>query len=75
MTGATYKKTLHNFKKKSKSTPVKSPGVYTVVRSRGSHIFQIFSSQIAVSLSALRAGRQEDFWYSFLVEAESTQGP
>jgi hypothetical protein len=46
-----------------------------VVRRRGSNIFQTIDSQMAVRLSVPRAGRplpQEDSWYSFLLEAEST---
>jgi hypothetical protein len=48
---------------------------YWVERSRGFHIFKTTGSQIEVRLSALRADRplsQEDCWYSFLLEAEST---
>jgi hypothetical protein len=40
--------------------------VHMVVRRRGSHIFQTIGSQMAVRLSALRAGRplpHEDSWY------------
>jgi hypothetical protein len=52
---------------------------HMVVRRRGSHIYYTVGSQMAVRLSALRAGRppftpQEDFWYSFLLEAESIPG-
>jgi hypothetical protein len=46
------------------------------VRRRGFHIFYTVGSQKAVRLSALRAGRplpQEDPWYSFLLEAESSR--
>jgi hypothetical protein len=45
------------------------------VRDRGSHIFHTIGSQMALKLSALRAGRpyppppQEDSWYSFLLDA------
>jgi hypothetical protein len=43
------------------------------MRCRGSHIFWIISSQMAVRLSALRTwlpfNPQEDSWYSFLLEA------
>jgi hypothetical protein len=47
------------------------------VRCRGSQIFYTIGSQMAEILTALRAGRspyapQEDSWYSFLLEAEST---
>jgi hypothetical protein len=45
-----------------------------VVRRRGSHIFYTAGSQMAMRLSALRTGRPEDSWYSFLLEAESTPG-
>jgi hypothetical protein len=40
--------------------------------------FEICGSQMAARLSALRTARfypQEDSWYSFLLEAESTPGP
>jgi hypothetical protein len=46
-----------------------------VVRRRGSQIFYTIGSQMAVSLSALRAVYdQEDPWYSFLLEGDSTPG-
>jgi hypothetical protein len=43
-------------------------------------MFETIGSQMAVMLSALRAGWprftcQEDSWYSFLLEAESTSEP
>jgi hypothetical protein len=45
------------------------------VRGRGSHIFYKIGSQMAVSLSVLRAREpftpQENSWYSYLLEAES----
>jgi hypothetical protein len=48
------------------------------MRRRDSHIFLTIASQMAVRLSALCAGRpyaEEDSWYSFLLETESTPGP
>jgi hypothetical protein len=52
-------------------------GPYGCERLRLSH-FQTFGSQMHAKLSAIRAGRflpQEDLWYSFLLEAESSPGP
>jgi hypothetical protein len=49
-----------------------------VVRRRDSRIFYTVGSQMAVTLSALRAGRplpQEDSSYSFVLESELTRGP
>jgi hypothetical protein len=46
---------------------------HRIVISGVSHIFLTTGSQMAVRLSALHADRpllQEDFWYSFLLEAE-----
>jgi hypothetical protein len=52
---------------------------HRVVRRRDSHIFYTIGSQMAVRSSALRAGRplspRKIFWYSFLLEAESTPWP
>jgi hypothetical protein len=48
-----------------------------VMKRRGSHIFWTIGSQMAVRLSASQPAAlypQEDFWYSFLLEAESTPG-
>jgi hypothetical protein len=48
-----------------------------VINSKGKGI-PTFGSQMAARLSAMRAGRflsQENSWYSFLLEAESTPGP
>jgi hypothetical protein len=50
---------------------------YSIIET-SSHIFYTFDSQMTVRLSALRAGRslpQEDPWYLFLLESESTPGP
>jgi hypothetical protein len=44
---------------------------HRIVRRRGSHIFYTIGSQMAVR-SAFYP--QEDSWYSFLLEAESTPG-
>jgi hypothetical protein len=41
----------------SKVTPVQAVEALRVVRGWGSHIFQTFGTQMAASLSALRAGR------------------
>jgi hypothetical protein len=52
-----------------------------IVRSWESHIFYTLSSQMVVSFLVLHAGQapphsppKKDSWYSFLLEAESTQG-
>jgi hypothetical protein len=54
-------------------------GAHRVVRRSGSHSILTIGTQMAVRLSALRAGRplppQESSWYSFLLEAESIPGP
>jgi hypothetical protein len=52
---------------------------HRVVKRRGPHIFWTIDSHMTARLSALRASRppftpQEDSWYSFLLEAESTPG-
>jgi hypothetical protein len=64
------------FRMKGKKVAVEA---HRVVTRRGSYICYTIGSQIAVSLSALRAGRplsaQEDTWYSFVLEAESTPVP
>jgi hypothetical protein len=63
--------------KEGKAIPVTGRQAHRVVRRRGCHIFQTVGSQMAVR-SALRAGHplplQEDSWYPFLLEAESTPG-
>jgi hypothetical protein len=65
---------------KGKAIPVRGrEGPYGCGTSKLPHFLYTVSSQMAVRLSALRAGRplppQEDSWYSFLLEAESTPGP
>jgi hypothetical protein len=64
---------------KGTAVPVQAVEALRVVRGWVSHNFQTFGSQMAVRLSALRAGGfftpQENSWYSFLLEAESTPGP
>jgi hypothetical protein len=51
---------------------------YRIVSCRGLHVFKTIGLQMAVSLSALRTGPTllptNIFWYSFLLEAESTSG-
>jgi hypothetical protein len=51
---------------------------HRVARHRGSHFSYVIGSQMAMRSSALRAGLplppMEDSWYSFLLEAEWTQG-
>jgi hypothetical protein len=61
--------------KRKKLSLQQTAEAYRVVRTRGSHNFYNIDSQMAMKLSALRAGRpqpQEDSWYSFLLEAVST---
>jgi hypothetical protein len=60
-------------KKKGKAIPVTGRG-----GPYGLCDVEAIGTQMAVRLSALRAGRplpKEDSWYSFLLEAELTPGP
>jgi hypothetical protein len=65
-------------KKKVKLSLQQAMEALMAVRCRGPHIFWTTDSQMVVRLSALHASRpltQEDSWYSFLLEAESTSRP
>jgi hypothetical protein len=57
----------------------KAVEAHRMVRRRDSHIYYKIGSQMAVKLSTLNVGRplhhQEDSWYSFLLEAESSTEP
>jgi hypothetical protein len=61
--------------KKLALTPLSKVEAHKVLRRGGSHIFYTINPQMAVKLSALRAGRvlpKKNSWNSFLLEAELT---
>jgi hypothetical protein len=59
-------------KKKVKISLRQAVEAYRAVRRPGSHIFHTVDSVINLTRRRAALYPQEDFWYSFLLEAEST---